>query len=95
MYTKTYVKYYTYAIRSLKRKYIYVGITDNPERRIIQHNQGRSKTTKPYEPFELILLEEYNSKKEAREREKYLKSGCGKEYLKTIRQVIKPEWWNW
>jgi putative endonuclease len=68
----------------LKRNYIYVGITNNLERRISDHNSGYNKLTKPYRPFELILVEEYNSRKEARAREKYLKSGQGKEFLKKI-----------
>jgi hypothetical protein len=46
--------------------------------------QNLIKTTKPYVPFRKILIEEYRNRKEARMREKYLKSGCGKEYLKSI-----------
>jgi len=76
--------FYVYVIKSLRRNYIYVGLTDNPTRRITQHNSGRSKTTKPYSPFKKILIEKYNSRPEAREREKYLKSGCGKELLKKL-----------
>ncbi len=76
--------YCTYAIRSLKRKYIYVGITNNPTRRIFAHNAGYNKTTRPYRPFDIILLEEYQNRNDARTREKYLKSGIGKEYLKSI-----------
>lgn len=76
--------YYTYAISSISRKYIYVGISDNTERRIEQHNKGRNKTTKPYCPFKMILVEKYNTRAEARAREKYLKSGYGKEFLKRM-----------
>ncbi|MFA6410315.1 MAG: GIY-YIG nuclease family protein [Candidatus Buchananbacteria bacterium] len=77
--------FYVYAIKSLNRNYIYVGITDNPTRRIKQHNSQKSKTTKPYSPFKTILIEKYNSRPEARKREKYLKSGCGKEQLKKLK----------
>jgi len=76
--------HYVYAIKSLVKNYIYVGITDNPDRRINQHNTGRSKTTRYYTPFKLILIEKYNNRIDARKREKYLKSGCGKEFLKNI-----------
>jgi putative endonuclease len=76
--------FYVYAIKSLKRNYIYVGLTNNPTRRINQHNAGKNKTTKPYLPFKTILIENYDCRPEARKREKYLKSGCGKESLKNI-----------
>jgi putative endonuclease len=76
--------FFVYALKSVKRNYIYVGLTDNIERRIAEHNSGRSKTTKPYAPFILILTEEFPSRIEARKREKYLKSGIGKEYLKKL-----------
>jgi putative endonuclease len=73
-----------YAIKSLTRNYIYVGLTDNLERRLHQHNSGLNKTTKAYRPFELIYKELLKSRPEAREREKYLKSGFCKEFLKSL-----------
>jgi putative endonuclease len=76
--------YYTYVIRSKNRNYNYVGITDDPIRRIKEHNQGYNKTTKPYKPFRTITIEEYPNRVEARKREKYLKSGFGKEYIRSI-----------
>ena len=45
---------------------------------------GYNKTTKPYKPFELILVEKYETRVEARSREKYLKCGIGKEFLKKL-----------
>ena len=74
--------FYVYALSSIERKYIYVGLTNNLNRRIAQHNNGYEKTTKPYRPFSLILVEECSTRKEARFREKYWKSGSGKEKLK-------------
>ena len=76
--------YYVYALRSIPRKYIYVGLTDNTERRIAEHNSENEKTTRSYAPFKTILIEKYDTRIEARKREKYLKSGIGKEYLKTL-----------
>jgi len=46
--------YLVYAIKSKTRNYIYVGLTNNIERRLKEHNEGFNKTTKPYRPFELI-----------------------------------------
>ncbi len=77
--------YYVYAISSLKRNYIYVGLTDNLDRRISQHNKGYERTTRPYYPFKLILVEKFETRIDARKREKYLKSGVGKEHLRKLR----------
>ncbi len=76
--------YYVYALKSLMRKYIYVGLTDNIQRRMVEHNGEKEKTTRAYAPFKAILIEKYDSRVEARKREKYLKSGAGKEYLKSL-----------
>jgi len=76
--------YVVYAIKSLNRNYLYVGLTDNLERRLNQHNNGYNRTTKAYKPFELIYSEELETRPEARVREKFLKSGCGKEFLKSL-----------
>jgi putative endonuclease len=73
-----------YALSSLNRNYIYVGMTSDPERRIDDHNKGYNKTTKAYSPFKTILFEEHETRIVARKREKYLKSGIGKEYLKEL-----------
>ncbi len=50
----------------------------------MQHNKGYNKTTKPYKPFNIILIEQFVDRVMARQREKYLKSGIGREYLKKI-----------
>lgn len=76
--------YYTYALKSLSRNYIYVGISDNYTRRINQHNSGKNKTTKPYLPFKTIFIEKFDSRMAARKKEKYLKSGSVKEFLKSL-----------
>ncbi|MGQ0829134.1 MAG: GIY-YIG nuclease family protein [Bacteroidota bacterium] len=73
-----------YAIKSINRNYLYVGLTNNFDRRFKDHNQGYNRTTKPYTPFKLILKEKYPNRIQARKREKYLKSGIGKEYLKSF-----------
>ena len=77
--------YYVYAISSLERNYIYVGLTNNIEIRLSEHNTGKNKTTKPYSPFIIIYSEECSNRIEARIKEKYFKSGIGKEKLRIIR----------
>jgi putative endonuclease len=77
--------YKVYAIKSKNRNYIYVGLTSNLEERLQRHSSGREKTTRAYRPFELIYSEDHPTREEARKREKYLKSGVGKEFLKKIK----------
>ncbi|MBE7477568.1 MAG: GIY-YIG nuclease family protein [Ignavibacteriales bacterium] len=76
--------YKVYAIKSKIRKYIYVGMTSNIVERIERHNKGYEKTTRAYRPFELIYTEDQATREEARKREKYFKSGIGKEFLKKL-----------
>ena len=73
-----------YAIKSISRNYLYIGLTNNFERRLKQHNEGQNRTTKPYAPFILVLKEILPDRIKVREREKYLKSGMGREYLKSL-----------
>ncbi|MCH7773845.1 MAG: GIY-YIG nuclease family protein [Bacteroidetes bacterium] len=76
--------YFVYAIKSIYRNYIYVGMTNEVERRFDEHNTGKNKTTRPYKPFKLFYSEKFRTRTEARKREKYLKSGIGKEFLKSL-----------
>ena len=76
--------YYVYAIRSLVRNYIYVGLTNMVERRINEHNKGQNRSTKAYIPFNLIYVEMFNTREKARKKEIYLKSGIGKEFLRNL-----------
>ena len=80
--------YFVYAISSLERNYIYVGLTNNLERRFCEHNSGKNKTTKPYLPFKIIYTQEFETRLEARQKEKYFTSGIGKEKLNIIKESI-------
>jgi putative endonuclease len=76
--------YKVYAIKSLNKNYIYVGLTSDLEKRIMRHNSGHERTTRAYAPFKIIHQESCDSRQAARTREKYLKSGIGKGYLKAL-----------
>ena len=76
--------FYVYALKSLTFEYIYVGMTNDTERRFHEHNSGQNRSTKAYKPFSLFFAEEHEDREAARKREKYLKRGVGKEYLKTL-----------
>ena len=80
----TVLMFYVYAIKSLKDGRIYVGMCSNLENRLKEHNAGKTKSTKGFMPWFFIYSEEVKSRLEARKREKYLKSGVGKEFLKSL-----------
>lgn len=77
--------YKVYAIVSDVDNRIYVGLTKNLLRRVGEHNSGFVKSTKAYKPWTVFYTEDADTRIEARQREKYLKSGFGKEFLKMIR----------
>lgn len=67
--------FYVYILKSLKDNRIYTGFTSNLKHRAKEHNSGKVKSTKHRRPLKLIYYEAYLSKKDAQERENYLKSG--------------------
>jgi len=74
--------FYTYVIQSLKDGNLYTGFTSDLQERFQKHNRGLMLSTKHRRPFRLIYYEACLMKEDARTREKYLKSGIGKRYLK-------------
>ena len=76
--------FYVYILKSLKNGRFYTGSTNNVERRLYEHNIGQTKYTSLTRPFELIYKESYNTSLEAKKREKFLKTGKGRELLKRI-----------
>jgi putative endonuclease len=74
--------YYVYVLKSGIDKRLYKCITNNLKRRLKEHNSGKHKSTKGYTPWNLVYFEEVSTRIEARKREKYFKSGIGRDYLK-------------
>ena len=63
----------------------YTGFTNNIQRRLLEHNETESKGfTLRYRPWVLIHVEEYLNKQEATAREKFFKSGVGRQLIKSI-----------
>lgn len=74
--------YYSYALRSLKNGIIYKGSTENIDKRLVTHNKGMVNFTSKHMPWELILFEEFETRSEAMKREKWYKTGVGREWIK-------------
>jgi len=78
--------YYVYVIFSQKLKKRYIGSTKNIDRRIKEHNLGKSKFTAAGISWKLVYKESFPTNNEARKRELFLKSGVGRKFLD---QIIK------
>ena len=76
--------HYVYILQSLKDNNLYIGMTANVAERIKRHNAGYERSTKNRIPFKLLHIEEFVTRIEARSREKYLKSGFGREIIKKL-----------
>ena len=74
--------YYVYVLRSREHDRFYIGMTENLDRRIKEHNRGVTKSTKGFRPWDLFFFETFPTRKEARAREKKLKSGYGREQIR-------------
>jgi len=74
--------YYVYVLVSQQDGQWYTGFTNNLKTRLNQHQKDRCPSTKDRRPLELIYFEGCKNKGDALAREKYLKSGPGKRYLR-------------
>ena len=75
-------EYVVYVLKSLSSDKHYIGYTSNLKSRFKSHNQLEKKgfTTK-YRPWRVIHVEFFNSKKDAMQRERFLKSGVGRSWM--------------
>ena len=74
--------FFVYVLESMQDNSSYIGYTNNMNRRIEEHNQGLNYDTKRKIPWKIIYYEVSLNKFDAIAREKYLKSGMGRRYLK-------------
>jgi putative endonuclease len=74
--------YYVYVLKSIKDNNIYIGYSTDLKRRFAEHNERKVKSTKSRVPFVLIYYEAYRSKKDATEREYFLKTHQQRDLLK-------------
>ena len=72
-----------YILKSIKDNKRYIGFTNDLRRRLFEHNNGLVISTINRKPLELIYVEEFENKEEAMDREKFFKSGKGREFLKS------------
>lgn len=84
-------KYYVYILYSFKDNKLYIGFTNNLKRRLAEHAKGLVVATKNRTPVKLIHYEYFINEKDAKAREKFLKSGYGRKQFKEIlKNTLEP-----
>jgi len=76
------IRYYVYILKSLlNTAKTYVGITNDINRRLSEHNSKTQTYSKRYAPWELIAYTVFFSREKAESLEKYFKTPSGKAVL--------------
>src|SRR5947208_9616788 len=74
--------FYVYVLHSTKDNGFYIGYSTDLKRRLSEHTRGASFATKSRGPWKLIYYEAYTERKDAEGREKFLKSGAGRRFVR-------------
>jgi putative endonuclease len=78
------MSYYVYILKSQKNGSYYVGSSDNPKKRLLGHNLGRSIYTKRNLPYKLVFTQEVESLSKARLVETEIKKWKRKDFIEKI-----------
>jgi putative endonuclease len=82
--------YYVYLLHSAKDKGFYIGFSTDLKKRLSQHRRGASFATKSRGPWKLINYEAYTEREDAEGRERFLKSGSERRFLRAqLRHFLK------
>lgn len=82
--------YCVYVLFSQKDRLLYIGFTTCLSKRLLNHQQGRTKSTASRRPLRLLHAEYFLSKKDVMRRERYLKTTQGKRMLKLmLRETLR------
>ena len=74
--------FYVYLLHSTKDNGFYIGYSTDLKGRLSEHMRGASFATSHRGPWKLIYFEAYTEREDAEGREKFLKSGAGRRFLR-------------
>ena len=75
---------YVYVLKSQATSRFYIGSTEDVERRIVEHNSGKSTSTRGRGPWQLYWQREFPDRVEAVRYERYLKSQKSRRVLEDL-----------
>ncbi len=85
-------QYCVYILTNARHTVLYTGVTNDPQRRVIEHRSGKgSRFTKTYRLTKLVYLECGDDIRSAIAREKQIKGGSRQKKLDLIASM-NPEW---
>ena len=82
--------FYTYILKSRVKNKTYTGSTNNIIRRLAEHNSGKVKSSRPFRPYDIIHVEEFETETQAKKREAFFKTSYGRRQMKKILNM--EEW---
>ncbi len=82
--------YCVYVLRSEKNGKFYIGCTDNLDRRLKEHNSGKSKYTRNKGPWSVEYIEKFETLREARQRERQIKSWKKRKSIENLIRLAGP-----
>lgn len=74
--------FYTYILLSQVSNKTYAGRTDNLEKRLKEHSDGKETFSRRHRPWKVLYSERFLSEVESAKREKYFKSAAGRRWMK-------------
>ncbi len=80
----SFMKFTVYILFSENHQKHYTGFTTNLGQRLLSHNELGNDWTSKYRPWKLIYTKQFEHKSEALEFEKWLKTGIGRDFIKTL-----------
>lgn len=84
--------YYVYMVTNRHDRVLYIGVTNNLERRLYEHRNGLAPGfTSKYRCHKLVWCEQYHQPAEAIQREKQLKNGSRRRKIELI-EAENPRW---
>jgi putative endonuclease len=82
--------FYVYLLHSTADQGLYIGYSTDLRRRLAEHKRGATLATSYRGPWKLIYYEAYTEQLDALGRERYLKSGGGRRFLRAqLKQYLK------
>jgi putative endonuclease len=85
-------QYWVYFMNSASGNALYIGVTNNLEKRVWEHRNGvGSEFARKYRATRLVYAEEYDHPSDAITREKQLK-GWKRERKNELVRSMNPEW---
>ena len=78
------MQFTVYILFSKNHQKHYTGFTTDLEQRLLSHNELGKDWTSKFRPWKLIYTKQFDNKQEALLHEKWLKTGIGRDFIKTL-----------